>query len=80
MRQKDNKDMLMEKGNDICSQHVRQTCSHGEKFINTKTEKQPPDVLFIVIPKKISTEVSQVNKKKIWGLNKQFLKQNVRHE
>jgi hypothetical protein len=34
---------------------------------NTKTEKQPPDVLLTVIPKKISVENSQDNKRKIWG-------------
>jgi hypothetical protein len=35
------------------------------KFIsNTKTEKQPPNMLLTVIPKKISVEVSQDNKRK----------------
>jgi hypothetical protein len=35
------------KGNDIYSQNVRQsqTCTHEERFRNSKIEKQPPDVL-----------------------------------
>jgi hypothetical protein len=41
--------------------------SGRERFRNTEAEKQPPDVLLTVIPKKIYAEDSQDNKRKIWG-------------
>jgi hypothetical protein len=35
-----------------------------ERFRNTNTKKQPPDVLLTVIPKDISAEASHDNKRK----------------
>jgi hypothetical protein len=60
IKQKNNKDMRMEK--EITS------CPQGERFRNTETEKQPPNVLLTVIPKnKYLQKILKITREKIWG-------------